>query len=152
RPIPSGMLTTILAAAALALAGRSDTSGLMARGVSHELATLRARQVSDVRYDLRLDLAHGDTAAGTVRVSFALRQLGDVILDFRGPRLRSVSVNGRTLTEVESNGAHIRLSARVLRAGRNDVAITFATLVAPAGAPVIRFHDETDGRDYLYTL
>jgi aminopeptidase N len=39
-----------------------------------------------------------------------------------------------------------------LVAGRNEIEVGFTSLIAPAGAPIIRFHDETDGTDYLYTL
>jgi aminopeptidase N len=75
-----------------------------------------------------------------------------VILDFRGPKLVDVSVNGTPIHDPEWNGAHLRIPARSLTVGTNAVDAHFTTLIAPAGWPIIRFHDETDGRDYLYTL
>ena len=125
---------------------------LMARGVSRALAEQRARQIAQVRYALSLDVTRRDTAVGEVTVRFARRQAGDVILDFRGLALAGASVNGRALAQPEWNGAHLRLPASALREGENVVTLGFRAAVAPAGASVIRFHDVTDGADYLYTL
>jgi aminopeptidase N len=129
-----------------------DSTGLMARGVSRELATRRAAEIRDVRYALDLDLSRADTASGNVRITFALKRPGDVIVDFRGPALASVTVNAAPLDRVDWNGKHLRIPGRLLKSGVNVVGARFSTLIAPAGAPIIRFHDETDRRDYLYTL
>jgi aminopeptidase N len=130
----------------------ADSTGLMARGVSRELATRRAAEIRDVRYALDLDLSRADTASGGVRITFALRRPGDVIVDFRGPALASVTVNTAPLDRADWNGKHLRIPGRLLKSGVNVVGARFSTLIAPAGAPIIRFHDETDRRDYLYTL
>ena len=138
----------------LALLSQSgvDSSGLMARGVSRELASRRAAEIRDVRYGLELDLSHLDTASGVVRITFTLRRPGDVIVDFRGPALASVTVNAKPWANFEWNGKHLRIPGRLLKSGVNVVDSRFSTLIAPAGAPIIRFHDETDRRDYVYTL
>jgi aminopeptidase N len=138
--------------AAQLLQSSADTAGLMAPGVSHALATNRAARISDVRYGLDLDVSRLDTARGSVRITFRVSSPGDVILDFRGAKLADIGVNGTALPGFEWNGAHLRIPARSLTAGSNTVDAHFATLIAPAGWPIIRFHDETDGRDYLYTL
>jgi aminopeptidase N len=130
----------------------ADTAGLMTTGVSRELATRRAAQISDVRYALNLDLTRSDTANGHVRVMFSARSKGDVIVDFRGPSLGSITMNGVAAHELQWNKAHLRIPARLVNRGPNTFDADFKTLIAPAGAPIIRFHDETDGRDYLYTL
>lgn len=122
------------------------------RGVSHPLAIARARSISDVRYDLALDVTARDTAPGHVTVAFQRRGSGDVILDFRGRRLGAVVVNGTALAKPHFNGAHLVLPASALRAGENRVAIDFVADIAPSGASIIRFSDRTDGADYLYTL
>lgn len=124
----------------------------MTPGVSHALATNRAARISDARYGLDLDVSRLDTARGSVHIAFRLGSPGDVILDFRGPKLVDVSVNGTPIHDPEWNGAHLRIPARLLTVGTNAVDAHFTTLIAPAGWPIIRFHDETDGRDYLYTL
>ena len=144
----------LLSLSLLALLAQShgDSSGLMARGVSRELAARRAIEIRDVRYTLDLDLTRLDTARGVVRITFTLRRPSDVIVDFRGPTLASVAVNSKPVEDVEWNGKHLRIPGRLLRSGVNEIGARFSTVIAPAGAPIIRFHDETDRRDYLYTL
>src|SRR5437867_191499 len=146
------MLSVLLLIASLL--HTSDSAGVMAPGVSRELATLRAAQIANVRYAFELELIRRDTAFGRVAISFTKRDTGDVILDFRGLWASRPVVNGDTATGVVSNAAHLRLPARALRRGgvRNVVTLSFAARIAPAGSSIIRFHDETDGNDYLYTL
>ena len=139
-----------LLAVALAVAAAGPDS-LTVRGVSHQLAEYRASHLRDVRYELRLDLTGRDTAAGRVIVRFQRLRAGDAILDFRGLRLGAPIVNGRA-TALAGDGAHLRIPAAMLRAGENVVEMDFLAAVAPAGASVIRYHDSTDGADYLYTL
>ncbi|MEX2177445.1 MAG: M1 family aminopeptidase [Gemmatimonadaceae bacterium] len=129
-----------------------QADSLMAPGVSHELARYRAARISDVRYDLALDVSRRDTATGTVRVAFNRTGDGDVILDFRGHALTEIIVNGNRPPRAEFNGAHLRIPAAQLRHGANAAVMRFASPIAPAGASIIRFTDPTDRRDYLYTL
>ena len=128
------------------------SDSLMAPGVPLALAQLRSGQIRDVRYDLVLDVSPADTAAGRVAVRFVLRRLGDVIIDFRGPTLTRARVNGRALADPEFNGAHIRIPASALRVGANRLDFDFTTLVAAAGASIIRVKDPSDSATYLYTL
>ena len=139
-------------AAVLLLQSSADSTGYMVAGVSRDLAMHRAAQLRDVRYELTLDLVSLDTAKGAVRVRFALQRPEDVVLDFRGPKLSDVEVNGAPLNEPQWNRSHLRIPARALKRGVNTVDARFLTLIAPAGAPIIRFHDDTDRRDYVYTL
>ena len=136
-------------ALAQAVAGPDSLTG---PGVSHALAVYRAQRVSDVRYDLALDVTARDTARGHVTIRFTRRGGGDVILDWRGLALGAARINGRDAVGVAANGAHIRIPAAALARGTNTVDFDFASAIAPAGASVIRFHDSTDGADYLYTL
>ena len=127
-------------------------SSLVGRGVSRKLAVERARSLSDVRYALTLDVTARDSAVGRVTVTFTRRGNRDVILDFRGRRLGAVEVNGQPIDRPAFNGAHLRLPARTLNAGRNTVSVDFVADVAAAGASIIRSTDRTDGHEYLYTL
>jgi aminopeptidase N len=79
----------------------AETAPLMGPGVSRELASYRAARVGSVRYHLAMNVGRGDTAQGTVTVSFARRGEGDAILDFRGPRLGAIRVNGRVTSRAE---------------------------------------------------
>ena len=126
-------------------------SAFIGHGISKELATQRARTIRDVRYDLALDLAWPDSAAGRVVVRFRRTGAGDVVLDWRGRRLARGAANGVRLDPSAANGAHIRVPAANLVAGENAVELFFIADIAPTGASIIRAHDP-DGSDYLYTL
>ncbi len=121
-------------------------------GISRALAERRAAEVAHVRYDLALDVRQHDRATGHVRVRFDRVDTGDILLDFRGPELRATAVNGHDPAGVVANGAHVRIPAALLVRGENAVDFDFSAAIAPAGASIIRFHDTSDGADYLYTL
>ena len=155
RPLARSLVPPLLLLAPLAgplpaqSGGVSDS--LAGPGVSAALAEYRASRVADVRYALDLDVTASDTARGRVVVRFTSRG-GDAILDFRGPRLERVVVNGRGAAGASWNGAHLRIPAASLRDGENEVSAEFAALVAPSGASIIRYRDAADGAHYLYTL
>ena len=102
--------------AAQILQSGADTAGLMTPGVSRALATHRSAQIGDVRYALDLDLTRLDSARGHVRISFRLRTPGDVIVDFRGPKLRSAVVNDVASPDLDWNGSHLRIAQRFVKA------------------------------------
>ena len=125
----------------------------VAPGISLALARRRARQISNLHYDLSLDLTGADSAAGTVDIGFdRAASSGDLVLDFRGPLLADLQVNGRPMAVDGRNEGHLVLPERLLTHGANAVSARFETPIAAAGTPIIRFHDETDGQTYLYTL
>ena len=124
----------------------------MAHGISHELAGWRSRTISDVRYDLLLDVSPLDSAIGRVTVHFVRTGTGDVILDYRGRRLNSASANGILLLAPAFDGNHLRVPARFLHIGQNAIEVSFVSEIAPTGASIIRVHDPADQSDYLYTL
>jgi aminopeptidase N len=132
---------------------RQDTlAPFMGRGVSHALAEHRARSVADVRYTLTLDVTALDSAVGSVTIRFRRSDADDAVLDFRGRRLLGATANGRALPPGAANGAHIRVPAALLVSGENTLELAFVADIAPSGASIIRFHDRSDGSDYLYTL
>lgn len=137
---------------AIGTRGLTNVDALMGAGISRELASYRAARIRNVRYDLSLDVTAHDTATGHVTISFTRVGDGDGIVDFRGPRLANAVLNGKSLLPSMSNGKHIRLPAADLKRGENRLSVDFSALIAPAGASVIRYHDATDGADYLYTL
>jgi aminopeptidase N len=141
----------LLLAASFATTPTARSDSLTAPGISRQLAEYRASHVRDVRYELTLDVTRHDTASGHVRVRFVRAREGDAILDFRGLRLGAPVVNGRPTT-LAGDGAHLRIPGALLRGGENSVELDFQSAIAPAGASIIRYHDTTDGADYLYTL
>ncbi|HVX40756.1 MAG TPA: M1 family aminopeptidase [Gemmatimonadaceae bacterium] len=145
------LLPAALALPLVAASGPATGDPMMGPGISRELAAARAALVSNVRYDLTLDVVSRDTATGAVTIRFQARRPDDVIVDFRGPSLTAVAVNGRE-APTTFNGAHLEIPKSEVHAGENTVTARFKSLIAPAGASIIRFHDDKDGSDYLYTL
>jgi aminopeptidase N len=122
-------------------------------GISHELAERRARQIHDVRYDIRVDLRQRDRATEHVTVRFERIGTGDVVLDFRASHLVGpVLANGAPAPGIVAARGHVLLPEAILRAGDNDVEFDVEAPIAPSGTSIIRFHDQKDGSDYLYTL
>ncbi|HSU17748.1 M1 family aminopeptidase [Longimicrobium sp.] len=164
RPTPPHLraLATVLAAASLLAACRGGSGArpqsprpetLMQPGISRELAAARAATLSDVRYDLWLDLTQRDTAAGIVRMAFTrAKDAGDLVADFRGPTLLDVRANGDAVRDFDWRNGHVRIPGHHLKGGANVVEMRFATRIAPVGASIIRFDDRSDGTSYLYTL
>lgn len=137
--------------AAIALGAGAPADPLMGPGVSKELATIRSRELAGVRYQMKLSVVARDTARGSIAVRFTTKRAADVVLDFRGPSLTNVRVND-AIAQTTFNGAHLRIPASAIHSGENVVTADFRSMIAPAGASIIRFHDDKDGNDYLYTL
>jgi aminopeptidase N len=145
----------LLLAALLSSGGHTSPqdslAAFMGHGISHALAVHRARTISGVRYALTLDVTARDSAVGRASVEFHRSGGGDVVLDFRGRRLLRATANGHELPPLAANGAHIHVPAAMLQPN-NTLEFAFVADIAPSGASIIRFHDQSDGRDYLYTL
>jgi aminopeptidase N len=106
-------------------------------GVSRELARQRAAEVSNIRYEISLDLKERVPGyASHVAIRFDLRKTPDpLVLDFRDDSISKLKVNGSDAEASQGNG-HVLIPGRYLKAGR----------------AVTRFHDATDGSEYVYTL
>ncbi|MBV9109838.1 MAG: ERAP1-like C-terminal domain-containing protein [Gemmatimonadetes bacterium] len=125
----------------------------MQPGISRELARERAATLSEVRYDLWLDLTQRDSAAGIVRMAFnRAKGAGDLVADFRGPTLAEVRANGDAVRDFDWRNGHVRIPSHHLVSGPNVLEMRFTTRIAPAGAAIIRFDDRSDSSTYLYTL
>ncbi len=154
RVIRAGLLVPALGAARGAIAARSEVGAARVEpGISLALARLRATQISDVRYDIALDVTAPDHAAGMVTIRFRRRAgTGDLVLDFRGPMLSTLTINGQSLAPGARHGGHVVVPARHLVTGANNIAAHFTTPIAATDAAIIRFHDDKDGQTYIYTL
>lgn len=126
--------------------------GAAPEGIPRELARERASLVSDLHYNLRFSLTpHAPTASGHEELSFQLKSVRPLLLDFREGTASNLVVNSSATPVVAENG-HIVLPAEKLRVGNNVIAMDFTAPVAPAGKAITRFEDKDDGSEYLYTL
>jgi aminopeptidase N len=121
-------------------------------GIPRDLARERASRISELRYKLRFSLTpHAPRASGHEELSFQLKSVAPLLLDFREGTASNLMVNNSATPIVAENG-HIVLPAEKLRAGENIIAMDFTAPVAPAGKAILRFEDKDDGSEYLYTL
>jgi aminopeptidase N len=136
------------------LLAAQPTDSLLDSGISQALARQRAATLRNIRYSLHFDLTR-DSASTPGRVVIRVERAataGDLILDFRGPRLLSLEANGTRVEAPRWTNGHIVVPSQVLRTGENEIAVQFMAAIAPAGASIIRYRDATDGTTYLYTL
>ena len=121
------------------------TAALPEAGVPKQLAIERKASISNVRYDIALDIPQQRTADinGNLTISFALAQKQDVVLDFRedAEHILSCKVNGKTISPTIAN-EHIIIPANAIKKGKNSVSINF----------VCGNQSLNRNADYLYTL
>ena len=117
--------------------------------LTQEEAQARAECVSEVAYDLDLDLAAGAKVfRGDVTISFAHRG-GDTFLEFIGGTIERFEING-TSAEPRWDGMRITLPAADL-AEHNEVRIGYERGYDHTGEGFHQFVDPEDGAEYLYT-
>lgn len=136
---------------------------LTAEGVSRELARHRTARISDVRYRLSIELVPGSPRfKGSEKITLKLSDNSSpVIVDFRDldstgkiieGTISNVTVNGKAATGVSQMNGHIVFPAKLFNVGENSIELDFESGVATAGRPVIRYKDQEDGSEYIYTL
>ena len=125
-----------------------------ATGIAHELAVQRDRQLQDVRYELRFRIEpEAEQVTGQAGLTFTLDEEAakqPVVIDFAGKSHGAVRVNN-TAADLRAVNGHLIVSKDLLRPGRNEVAIDFASSVAPTGTPLSVYRDPKGG-EYFYTL
>jgi aminopeptidase N len=132
----------ILLLAALVAA---DVAEVPERGVSEALAAERAAAISDLQYELHFIVPadRREAVRGRLTARLSLKTPHALVFDFAQPadRVGTVSVNGRPVQPAIANG-HIVIAREATAAGRNEVAIEFAS-----GDEALNRNDE-----FLYTL
>ncbi len=122
--------------------------------LTQEEASARAERVSDVSYDLHLDLTGGaERYRGDVTIRFALSGGDgggdDVFLDHTGGGIERLEVNGVEVEPVETD-YRLTLPGDAL-AATNEVRIVFEHDYDHTGDGFHQFIDPEDGSEYLYT-
>lgn len=151
--LPAPTLLTLGHAGPAMAAPAQPGDALLQPGVSLALAQRRAAQISNLRYQLSLDITVPDHASGMVEIRFDRRAAsGDLVLDFRGPTLAAMAINGRPWSTDAWRNGHLVLPERLLNAGANTISAHFTTPIAASDAAIIRFDDSLEQQTYLYTL
>jgi len=132
-----------------------------ARGISQALAAWRGERYRDLRYRIRLEMEPSPRSIrGEVELSVVLPGATDLVLDWRPAQTASMQgallgppvVNGDAAAAVAPDNEHLVIPHRLLHAGENRVLLHFESPVGAAGTAVTRYHDDSDGSDYLYSL
>ncbi|OPC32627.1 M1 family metallopeptidase [Elizabethkingia miricola] len=116
-------------------------------GVSYELAQFRKSTLSDIKYELDLDIPENKTEkiSGTENLTFNYKKQGELPLqiDFKenAASLLSVTVNGQAIKPVLEN-EHILIDQKYLKSELNQITFKFL-----AGNSALNRRD-----GYLYTL
>ena len=113
-------------------------------GVSRQLAEQRARDISDVCYQLNFQIPASASEAVTVdeTLTFGWKGTGDLPIDFQGALAGECKVNGKTC-KAECLQEHILIPGKLLKAGPNTITFTHCTC---------RDKSLNRNADYLYTL
>src|SRR5207245_6492279 len=94
------------------------------------------------------------TGTGTVEVTLP-PAVPDLVLDWRpspgAARMAQLRVNGKP-AKAKLEREHLIVPARLLRAGKNRIALSFESPIALSGSAVTRYLDREDGSEYVYTL
>jgi aminopeptidase N len=115
-------------------------------GVSKKLADLRKSLIKELSYDLTFVIpAEVDSCVfGNVAINATLNNKERLIIDFKADdnSLRSLSINGKDISDYKIINEHIIVPEKYLRAGSNQIIIDFI-----AGEQSLNRNSE-----YLYTL
>lgn len=138
-------LVTVLAIGPAANAQSLKPVGIES-GVSYPLAQYRSKVISNLQYNIRLNIPEQKTGAitGQERIGFTLKQNDQPLqLDFKQPadHVQSVLINQKVSTVILQQ-EHLIIDHHLLKVGNNEIEITFA-----AGNESLNRNDE-----YLYAL
>jgi aminopeptidase N len=106
--------------------------------------------VSEPRYDVRLDLTGDDaTFASDTTVAFrCLRPGAGTFIEFIGPAVERIELNGDTLPIDRFDGGRIELTGLQ---EENVLRVSAIAKYMHDGTGLSRFRDPLDGRDYLHS-
>ena len=125
-------------------------------------AAERFALISDVHYDISLDLSAGadmshKTFGSTTTIRFSSQE-GSTFVDLRAPDVRSVVLDGAEITasavpmnDDATYDATQGILLKDLSAGEHELVITADAAYSTTGEGLHRFEDPADGEVYMYT-
>lgn len=116
-------------------------------------ARLRAMQLSDVSYELDMQLDAGSPEyRGELSIRFGFKSTGaPLTIDFGGGTVEAMSINGASFKATNYNGFFITIPAAALRAGSNEIRIRYRHPWSTEASGLFRFTDPEDARSYVYS-
>ena len=116
-------------------------------------AVFRKQQISDVSYQLHIDLDEKTTSfAGDIVINFSLAKHNNtpVTVDFDGGEILAVTLNGKSIPW-KYNNWFISFAPELFTAGNNNLHINYTRPFATAGDGLHRYQDQETGNVYLYS-
>lgn len=116
-------------------------------------ASFRKQQISDVSYQLHVELDEVSTSfEGVVTIDFTLakKNKSPVTVDFDGGEILSVEVNQKSAKWIDKKW-FVEFSHDLFSAGKNSLRIHYKRPFATAGDGLHRYKDKETGNVYLYS-
>ena len=114
-------------------------------------AEARAARISDVSYELILDLNAGaERYRGTNTIRFNDSGQGDTFIDLTGDTIEFFALNGDPIDNPDWNGHRVTLPGNLLKA-ENLLHITYENEYDHTGNGFHQFIDPEDNQEYLYS-
>ncbi|MFF4605562.1 aminopeptidase N [Streptomyces sp. NPDC001339] len=113
-------------------------------------AQTRARLIDVHRYEVHLDLTHGEEHfASRTAIHFTARTSGDTFVELKPATLHSATLDGHPLDPATLDGNRLPLTH--LTAGEHVLHVHATMRYSRTGEGMHRFTDPADGRVYVYT-
>ena len=131
---------------------KSNTSSfLKEKFLTREMAEYRRAQLTNVKYELQLDLTAGEKSySGEQFVTFSVRDQRDLFIDFQKGEIKSLQVNS-VAVPIERGETFVKLAKEYLKPGENKVLILFTQDYSRDGVGLHLFKDPEDNSTYLHT-
>lgn len=129
-----------------------DTPAPRSADLTQTNAEQRARNISNVHYDLDIDLRDREFFQANLKLRFEWQPLSDAIfsLDFFQGDVDALSVNGQPAQWQQAPG-YIVLDHELLITGTNEISIDYRAPYSSTGVGLHQYIDATSGNAYLYT-
>ncbi len=128
--------------------GRGTLAGVPENNLTRDEARERARAVSDLTYEIALDLRGEETFRSRTRLRFHGKRPGlTTFLDFAAPALESGELNGQPLPPDALSEGRLRFPV----ADENELVVVADLPYEHTGVGLHRFVDPVDGAVYLHT-
>ncbi|MCG9721335.1 ERAP1-like C-terminal domain-containing protein [Shewanella sp. Isolate7] len=120
-------------------------------GISASVAKQRASRVSQVSYQLHLDLTQARRFKGEALIQFELTGSEQAIsLDLEQALISQLLINGQKLYP-NYDGHRLVIPASLLQGGSNQIKVDFSSPYSHEDQGLIEFIDPQDGLRYLYS-
>jgi len=118
--------------------------------LSQTEASERDQLVTNIQYDLLLDISNENNFTGKLILNFELKNLSSLRLDFHSGKLTEWSINNAIQEPISVEGSLNILESK-LNLGNNQLIISFEKPYSRTGTGLHRFVDPDDQNIYFFT-